>query len=1015
MKKVKKLCIEVETKALISITPSLGVFMTYMFRFILTIFVLLILNGCGNGGGNSTSEPAPVPSPPIVNAGAEQLIFESSTVTLTGEATINTAGSEITSYLWEQISGTPVTLNNVDSITASFTSPKVNIDTLLTFKLTITDNNNNTASDTVSITVQPLQVNVLSVSAGEDQTVFEQSNVILSGSATSNEITSYLWTQISGRHVTLTNADSITASFTSPKVNIDTLLTFQLAVTDNNDNTASDTVTVTVQPSKTSLLTVSAGEDQTVFEQSNVILSGSVTGSVITSYLWAQISGIPVTFTNPDYITASFTSPKVDTAALLTFQLTVTDDNNNTASDTIAISVQTNKPPNDHVLYVAPHGDDNDAGTIESPLQTFEGARNKVRKLIGDNKNITIYFRTGTYTFADTVILGPQDSGSDKQVITYRNYAQEKPIFTSLVKLDNWTTYSGNIMQASLPSGTAQVRYLQDTSETWLKRSSTAFFRPDFVAPCGGAECEHWEPGEPQQRKTYTTYPQSFTFPDVTKASQYDIRTHMTAWNAQVLPITSVVTSSRRINVGTPSHYSLVDGVDDLRSEVWLLNSIEGIDQPGEWASIDGKIYLYPSSGTDDIYAPTLTELIRLDAGGDGNTWQGTPVQNIHFSGITFTGTDYRISIASDVMAQHDWQMVDVDEGLIRLRNVSNISIKNSKFTKAGSDAIRLDRSAQNVIIDNCDFSYLGKGGVLMSGRGPGYGDVNHHNTITNSRFNQTSRIKWDAAAVHIDQSSSNVIKQNFFEDIPLSAIIVSGNRDSNIAEKAANPINRDFHFAEIRPDLIDNWQGSSTEFYDHDNMVEENTFRAVHIGMPELIPAVSLTAPGFTNGMIYTTGRKKGATDTFRKNYFYDVDAQPTLSHTWVILGDGQEDYLDFHQNMVYNLSQTNGFEDPPMMSNNCNLVGGCKANANVKLQSTYSTMECAICENTSYAGNVDLDIGTPAGSATYITEYQEMWSLLCPGVLPAPTSGVLNGASEMQSKLSSKITELGGTVPSC
>ncbi|MCP4693346.1 MAG: hypothetical protein GY859_35220, partial [Desulfobacterales bacterium] len=301
----------------------------------------------------------------------------------------------------------------------------------------------------------------------------------------------------------------------------------------------------------------------------------------------------------------------------------------------------------------------------------------------------------------------------------------------------------------------------------------------------------------------------------------------------------------------------------------------------------------------------------------------------------------------------------------------------------------------------------------LMSGRGPGYGDVNKNNVVINSRFYRTSRIKWDAAAVHIDQSSSNRIKQNYFEEIPMSAIIVSGNRESNIAEAEANPTNRDFHFAEIRPDLIENWIGSSAEFYDHDNIVEENTFRAVHIGAPELTPAVSNEAPGFTNGMIYTTGRRAGGTDTFRKNYFYDVDALPTYSHTWVILGDGHEDYLDFHQNMAYNLQQINGFEDPPFMSNNCNVSGGCRATANVKLNSPYSEMECGICQNTSYAGNIDFDSGAPGGSASYVAEYREMWTLLCPGRLPGPSP--LPGSSDLQAALASKIAAFGGAVPTC
>lgn len=663
-------------------------------------------------------------------------------------------------------------------------------------------------------------------------------------------------------------------------------------------------------------------------------------------------------------------------------------------------------------IYVSIEGNDSNPGTLEQPLQSFAGARDRVRSLLGGSKDILVYFRGGTYIFEETVVLGPEDSGSLDQQIVYMAYPGETPIFNSLVQVSDWSIFDGNIMQADLPDGLGHVRYLNDSSETWMKRSSTVFFRPDFVSPYGGPEGEHWEP-EAQERKTYTIYPSSFDVPDPSKASEYDLRVHMTAWHAQVLPVSGIDVDAQRINVSTPSHYSLVNGLDDIQTEIWLLNSVEGIDQPGEWASLGGKIYLYPSSGTDDIFVPTLYELIRVDGGGDGNTWNGTPVQYIHFDGITFTGTDYRISEANDVMAQHDWQMVDVPEGLLRFRNAANITVRNSVFTKSGSDAIRLDRYAQNILIQDCEFTYLGKGGVVLTGRGPGYGDVNNNNFILNNHFEQTSRIKWDAAAVHIDQSSSNLIKQNYFEDIPLSAIIVSGNRESNIAEAEAEPLNRDFHFAEIRPDLIEDWEGSSTEFYDHDNLIEENTFRAVHIGMPELIPAVNGEAPGFTNGMIYTTGRQAGGTITIRKNYFYDVDGLPTYSHTWVILGDGHEDYLGFHQNMAFDLQQINGYEDPPFMSINCNVSEGCRATANLKLNSPYSEMECAECQNASYAGNIDFDSGTPSGSASFLAEYQEMWSLLCPGALPGPDP--LPGAIEFQTVLATTIKDFGGSVPSC
>ncbi len=665
------------------------------------------------------------------------------------------------------------------------------------------------------------------------------------------------------------------------------------------------------------------------------------------------------------------------------------------------------------VFYVDPSGNDSNAGTQAQPLQTFQGAVNKVRTAIDGNGDITVNFNSGNYTFDSTVVLGPLDSGSADQTITYQATPGHRPVFSSLVRVTGWTTYSGEIMQADLPGGITHVRYLHDESEDWMERSSTPFFRPAVTASCGGAECEHWEP-DAQIRKTYTIYPSSFSMPDASKGSQYDLRVHMTAWHAQVLPISGINTATRRIDLATPSHYPIVNGIDDLLSECWVLNSIEGIDSAGEWASIDGKIYLWPISGTSDIFVPALEELIRLDAGGDGNTWTGTPVQHINFEGITFTGCDYRAMQATDVCTQHEWQMIDVDEGLLRLRNAANCSITNCVFTKSGCDGVRLDRYAQNITVNNCEFSYLGKGGVLLDGRGPGYGDVNMNNTVSNSHFNKTSQIKWDAACVHIDQSSSNLIKQNYFEDIPLSAIIISGCRESNLAEaQAPGVVNKDFHWAEVRPDLIDSPWGAAAEFYDHDNMVEENTFRSVHIGTSALAQAITSTAPGFMNGMIYTTGRKAGATDSFNKNYFYDSDPTATGSQTWVILGDGHEDYLDFHQNMIFNVLEGGGLEPSPIMSNNCSAANGCRATANVVENSTHAGLECGICQNPSYAGNIDFDSGSPGGSSSFVNEYEEMWSLLCPGALPGPSP--LPGSSTLQSSLASKIISFGGTVPTC
>jgi len=138
-------------------------------------------------------------------------------------------------------------------------------------------------------------------------------------------------------------------------------------------------------------------------------------------------------------------------------------------------------------VFVSPQGDDSNNGTSQStPVKSFQRAAD-VAKSLGST-DIVVEFADGEYLFENTVQLDASYSG-----ITFQAAAGANPVFTSLKRVSEWAVHSGNIMVANLPDGISSIRYLQDKSETWLKRSSTSFFRPDFIAPCGGAECEHWE------------------------------------------------------------------------------------------------------------------------------------------------------------------------------------------------------------------------------------------------------------------------------------------------------------------------------------------------------------------------------------------------------------------------------------------------------------------------------------------------------------------------------------------
>ncbi len=80
-------------------------------------------------------------------------------------------------------------------------------------------------------------------------------------------------------------------------------------------------------------------------------------------------------------------------------------------------------------LYVAPAGKDTNSGTEKSPFATIERASREVRKIREKGMpegGICVYLREGSYFLEDGLVLGRDDSGTDKGPVVYRSYPGEK-------------------------------------------------------------------------------------------------------------------------------------------------------------------------------------------------------------------------------------------------------------------------------------------------------------------------------------------------------------------------------------------------------------------------------------------------------------------------------------------------------------------------------------------------------------------------------------------------------------
>jgi hypothetical protein len=262
----------------------------------------------------------PVADPPIADAGPDQTVNEGSKVTLGGSNSFDTEGENL-SYRWIQVSGPSVTLSNPQAANPTFTAPPSvgSGGESLTFQLTVTDQEAEQVTDTAIVNVTlPLANGPPTSDAGPDQEVNEDTTVTLNGSNSfdpDGDNVSYQWNQVAGPSVTLSDPAAVNPTFVTPFVEwAGVSFTFELTLTDTSGLQATDTtiVNVTLPLANTPPIAV-VGDDQTVDEDETVTLNGSNSSDPEGNlfYRWRQITGPPVTLSDPAAEQPTFTAPNV--------------------------------------------------------------------------------------------------------------------------------------------------------------------------------------------------------------------------------------------------------------------------------------------------------------------------------------------------------------------------------------------------------------------------------------------------------------------------------------------------------------------------------------------------------------------------------------------------------------------------------------------------------------------------------------------------------------------------------
>lgn len=450
--------------------------------------------------------------------------------------------------------------------------------------------------------------------------------------------------------------------------------------------------------------------------------------------------------------------------------------------------------------YVAPNGCDTWSGRLampsrdgaDGPLATLNAARRAVRTMraSGATHDVRVLIREGLYQLQETVVFGLADAAPEEVTTTYEAYPGEMPVFSSGVPIGNWRkleTYPdalpvkahGNVWVADLPDPLERFQVLFD-GERRLERAHGPTFKPTRDAECEHVPSQNVAREEDRHWLRYVPFPPG-ALKKWTNLADVELRFTPVPWTLNLLPLRAVdeerCVAELAVEATAPLSIKLCKW--GMRAE----NVIDFLDRPGRWVlnTQTRQVYLWPEGGApgENIVAPCLQELVRIEGDIDYDGPVDQPVRNIVLRGLTFTHGD-RDRTDPDYKGwgiQHDWEMFDKGTALVRLRGAESCCIDACRFTNTGGTALRLDLYCQRVAVTRSLFDYIGHMGILLCGYGPGTKDVNHHNVIENNLIHHCGEVVWHGHAVFAWQSGSNRIAHNCIHHCARKAVGICGVR----------------------------------------------------------------------------------------------------------------------------------------------------------------------------------------------------------------------------------------------
>ncbi len=374
-------------------------------------------------------------------------------------------------------------------------------------------------------------------------------------------------------------------------------------------------------------------------------------------------------------------------------------------------------------LIVAPNGDDNADGTLDAPLKTLSGAKEKLKSLsIPKDKKVTVWFREGTYTFFDTVAFDE----NDRKNVLYRSYPDEEVVFSGSKEIKgNWKETKINDVKAFVTDMPVKSDddYFRSLFKDGKRLSRSNYPKEDVFKVAAEPNADEkfdseWDPNFFVHSPVFYAHPEDLL--EFTNQEDIDVKL-MHFWCEDLLPVSSIDKASGKITTTKPT--AMKARVDD---NYILENVKEALSLPGEWYldRAEEKLYYIPQDGD------TLKNTV-VYAGLNEQFFTINNAKNISFQGINFKYTDWNhingthtgnpfekshpLYKTIKYGAEHPQAAFEVPAA-IYITSSKDINFTDCNFENISYSAVKFESASKDCNITSCLFNEIGGNAVFIHG-----------------------------------------------------------------------------------------------------------------------------------------------------------------------------------------------------------------------------------------------------------------------------------------------------------